>query len=270
MFRSFVLALASAFALTGSALAADLRSPPAPPPSPPALPPVYAWTGVYLGGQIGYGWGDNSGNVAFATPGGLAGGGSLGGDAQGVIGGGHVGYNLQINQWVIGLEGAVDATNLSRDVLIGVVDPSGATPGGTLAGSVQSDFQGSIRGRAGFAWDRLLIYGTSGVAFANFTRESNISGADAVGPFFAASSSRSTTRVGWTVGGGVEYAINNNWSVRGEYRYSDFGNIADLPSFPAAGLSYSGNRHLAQNQVQVGFSYRFGGVAAPAPVVAKY
>ena len=75
--------------------------------------------------------------------------------------------------------------------------------------------------------------------------------------------------MGWTAGGGIEYAINNNWSVMGEFRYSDFGHISDVPSYPFPGLSYTANRHLSQNQVQFGFSYKFNSFAPP-PVVAKY
>ena len=89
--------------------------------------------------------------------------------------------------------------------------------------------------------------------------------------FFAAGNPGQTVlRVGWTIGGGVEWAVNNNWSVRGEYRYADFGNLTDAPNqifYP--GSFYSGTRHLDQNQVQFGFNYKFGD-AASAPVIAKY
>ena len=239
-------------------------------PPPPSPVPVFTWTGFYLGGQIGYAWGDNDGTVAFATPGGLFGSDALvGNDAQGVIGGGHLGYNLQIDQWVVGAEGTVDGTTLSRNVLVPVIDPTGATPGGTVTGTVRSGLQGSIRGRAGVAFDRLLIYGTGGVAFAGFDTDLQISGTDAVGPFFA-SGSRSSTRTGWTAGGGVEYAITPNWSVFGEYRYSDFGHITDLTFPGVVGTIETADRHLAQNQVEVGFSYKFDSSgpetgAGPAP-----
>jgi opacity protein-like surface antigen len=189
-----------------------------------------------------------------------------------VIGGGNIGYNLQIDRWVIGVEGTADGTTLIQHLFTPVIDPTGNTPGGTVTGTVQSGMQGSIRGRAGIAFNRLLIYGTGGVAFAGFNTDLRISGTDAVGQFFT-SASRSTTRTGWTAGGGIEYAINNNWSVRGELRYSDFGQIQDVPFATVAGLSLSDNRHLAQNQVQVGFSYKFdssapetgAGPAGPAP-----
>ena len=76
------------------------------------------------------------------------------------------------------------------------------------------------------------------------------------------------TRSGWTVGGGLEYAITNNWSVRAEYRYSDFGGFNDFSAkalFPNSFVRH----HLTENQVQAGFSYKFDSFA-PAPVVAKY
>lgn len=94
----------------------------------------------------------------------------------------------------------------------------------------------------------------------------------AFGPF-GGSASASSTRVGWTVGGGLEYAITNNWSVRAEYRYTDFGHTTvfassfDTPTLGAAGVSL--NRYFIENSVQAGFSYKFD-TAAPPPVVAKY
>ena len=259
--HKLLLASISALALTVPVLAADL-----PPPPPPV--PVFSWTGIYLGGQIGYGWGDNTGGVSAATPGGLTGGGILLGDAQGVIGGAHIGYNIQINQWVLGVEGAVDGTNMTKSALVAINDPTGATPGGSVSSNVQSDLQGSVRARAGFAWDRLLIYGTAGVAFANFSSDINISVTDATGSYWA-DSNPTTTHTGWTAGGGAEYSINDHWSVRGEYRYSDFGHLVDSPASLTLGLGYSANRRLQQNQVEFGFSYRFNSFA-PVPVAARY
>ena len=241
----------------------------------PPPPPVFSWTGFYTGAQIGYAWGDNNGTIAYATPGGLSGDLFLGHDAQqGVIGGVHAGYNYQIDQFVIGVEGTVDPTTLYRNVLVlnpdVVADPTGALGiGTTVNGSVQSTIQGAIRARAGVAFDRVLFYGTGGVAFAAFKSYFQLFGIDLNGvtPFYA-SGIRSSTRTGWTAGAGVEYALNDNWSVQAEYRYSDFGHITDMPA-AGAGITYTAERHLAQNQVQAGFSYKFDSFA-PTPVVAKY
>ncbi len=261
---------------TAQASTAPVGAAPAPTANLPLPPPPLVfngWAGFYAGAQIGYVWGDNNGTIAFATPNGLLGDPSLGNSAQGVIGGVHVGYNYQINQFVIGVEGTVDPSTLYRNVLLlapdTVADPGAVLGiGNTVNGSVQSTIQGAIRARAGVAFDRLLIYGTGGVAFAEFKSYFQLYGIDLnLAPFYASDTS-SSSRVGWTAGGGVEYAINNNYSVIGEYRYSDFGHITDVPAFGATGLTYTANRHLTQNQVQVGFSYKFA--PPPPPVVSKY
>jgi iron complex outermembrane receptor protein len=265
---------------------ASAGAPPAVPP-PPSLPFVMNWTGFYLGAQIGYGYGDNDGSITYATPGGLAGQSNLGssaiivgggnnsnGDATGVIGGAHLGYNQQFDKWVIGVEGAVDPTVMSRSLSINVpntaADPTGALGiGATATGSIWSTIQGSVRARAGYAFDRMLFYGTGGFAVGAFGSNFQVYGNDlTLAPFYAADQ-HSTTRAGWTLGGGVEYAVNPHWSVRGEYRYTDFGHIGDLPAASSMGVAYAADRHLDQNQVQVGLSYKFG-EPVMAPVSAKY
>jgi outer membrane immunogenic protein len=254
MYRRVLLASVGAIALASSAFAADLPSR-APPPVyvPPA--PIFTWTGIYVGGQIGYAWGKSNTNlgdaygdyVSFST------------NNSGVIGGAHVGYNLQLSQFVVGLEGDVDGSSLSKTVSsspyisgYGLIVPT------SISGSL--GVQGSIRGRIGYAWDRVLLYATGGVAFGGFNGSiSTPYGYD----------STSTTRVGWTVGGGLEYAVTNNWSVRAEYRYAQFGHSTVYANNSFQNLGAYGNRTINENRVQVGFSYKFD-TAAPAPVVAKY
>jgi len=267
MYRRILLASVGAIALAGSAFAADLPSR-APPPVyvPPA--PIFTWTGIYIGGQIGYAWGTSNTNLgdnfgdytSFST------------NNSGVIGGAHVGYNLQLSQFVVGLEGDVDGSSLSKtvygDPLIGAGTGFGVFVPTTISGNL--GVQGSIRGRVGYAWDRVLLYATGGVAFGGFNGSiSTPIGYD----------SASTTRVGWTLGGGLEYAVTNNWSIRAEYRYTQFGHstVYANNSFGPSGVYYPllgaigayGNRTINENRVQIGFSYKFD-TAAPAPVVAKY
>jgi outer membrane immunogenic protein len=272
MVRKFLLASVGAIAFTGSAFAADLPSR-APPPVylPPA--PIFTWTGIYLGGQIGYAWGSGNLNFNGFDPfTGVAVTNGFGGSPSGVIGGAHVGYQYQINQWVVGLEGSVDGTSLNRTVNAGF--PGFLFPGSvtTVSASTSANIQGSIRGRLGVAWDRALIYATGGVAFGGFKTDYSI--VDAAVPLFA-NNNFSNTRVGWTVGGGIDYAVTNNWSVFAEYRYTNFGSVNSpgLLGFAAApvlaGAFASSNRQINQNQVQVGFSYKFD-TYAPPPVVAKY
>jgi outer membrane immunogenic protein len=275
MIRKLLLASVGAIALTGSALAADLPSRAPPPVYLPPVP-IFTWTGIYIGGQIGYAWGQDHNDFVTAFP---AGGllpvavfadNNFGQNPNGVIGGAHVGYNYQINQWVLGLEGDVNGTSMKKTVVFapgGFLAPVGFVGAGGVAATTRADIQGSIRGRIGVAWDRALLYATGGVAFGGFNTSYSF-----FSPLFATggTSSFSTTRVGWTVGGGIDYAVTNNWSVRAEYRYTDFGRSTNTPF---AGLLpggvFTGHRHFTENQVQVGFSYKFD-TFAPAPVVAKY
>jgi len=262
MRRQFLLASIGAITLTGSAFAADLTPPPPPPPVP-----IFTWTGVYLGGQVGYAWGTGNDHFSgFVPVPGVFVDSSIGGPPHGVIGGANVGYNYQINQWVLGLEGTVDGTSVTNNAA--VVFPS-IFGGATLSETTNASVQGSIRGRVGFAWDRLLIYGTGGVAFGGFKTDVTFAGTSAHVPFFS-TGYYSNTRVGWTVGGGLQYAITNNWSVRAEYRYTDFGNIREGIFGLPAGAFFNEGRQIRQNQVQVGFDYRFDMLPPPVPVVAKY
>jgi outer membrane immunogenic protein len=190
-----------------------------------------------------------------------------------VIGGANVGYNLQINQWVVGLEGSVDGTSLSTSTNASLPILGGLF---NVNANTSANIEGSIRGRVGIAWDRALIYATGGVAFGGFNTNYSIYGTDVFGNTFAGQNSFSNTRVGWTVGGGIQYAVTNNWSVRAEYRYTDFGSINNglfpgIASFDPllTGANLNDNRHLTQNQVQVGFDYKFD-LGGPVPVVAKY
>jgi outer membrane immunogenic protein len=262
MYRKLLLASAGAIALTGSAAMA------AEPPVYPPPPPLFTWTGIYLGGQVGYGWGTENERL-FASNGTLFFEGRFDSFLQGVIGGAHVGYNLQIDQWVLGLEGSVDGTSMTRTVTPTFFGNIANVT--SISEETSTDVQGSVRGRLGVAFDRLLFYATGGVAFgdfkANFANTTRLGFLPVGGPF-----SFSTTRTGWTVGGGIEYAVTNNWSVRGEYRYTDFGTFRDAPfatSFTGGFVATANHRFTQQNQVQVGFSYKFD-TWVPAPVVAKY
>ena len=269
MSNKFLLAAASAVAFTGPAFAAE----PLPPPPPP--PPVFTWTGVYIGGQIGGVWGSGalSNFNGFDPFTGAFINSSIGGTPSGVIGGGHIGAQGQYDQWVLGIEGSVDGTSLTKTVNAAFPNFLG---GALLRAHTSADIQGSIRGKIGIAWDRFMIYGTGGVAFAGFSTDFDIASGGFVTPggvvipAFVASNSFSRTRTGWTVGGGAQYAITPNWWVFVEYRFSDFGSIRNgaFPNLPN-GVFFNGSRRLQENQVQAGLSYKFDWYTPP-PVVAKY
>lgn len=219
MLRKILMSTVVIFGAMGAASAADLPNTKAPPAYIPP-PPMFTWTGVYVGAQIGYMWGDTS---------------PYGYTANGVVGGLHAGYNYQMGQFVAGLEGDVNATSFDGS----------AFNGGYY--SSRENIDGSFRGRLGIAWDRALLYGTGGLAIAGFNNTYDYTG-------------YSNTRLGWTVGGGIEYALDNNWSVRGEYRYTDFGTTHDGRF----------NNNQTDNRVQLGISYKFDMFAPPGAVVAKY
>lgn len=247
MRRQFLLASVGAIALTGSAFAAE------PAPLPPPVP-IFSWTGLYIGGQIGGAWDKDTSTITVFDP--VAGTAFLTGSTanpSGVIGGGHLGYNLQIGPWVAGIEGTIDGTSIR----------STSNPFFGFADQMSTPIQGSIQAHAGYAFDRVLIYATGGAAFAGIDNTYSV-----IAPGTEEKISR--TRSGWTVGGGIAYALTNNWSIRAEYRYSDFGHYFDFPFavfVPAGGLLQV-QHHLTENQVQFGVSYNFA--APPAPVVAKY
>jgi len=224
-----------------AALAADLPYRKEAPVYTPPPPPAFTWSGVYIGGQVGYGWGTSH---VYNETDGLT---EPNLSQSGVVGGAHIGYNYQVSQFVFGLEGDVNGSS-ERDSEYN--DP--------IAYSLRKNVDASIRGRIGYAFDRVLIYATGGGAYGDFHTSYND------GIYY---DSFNHGRFGWTVGGGIEYAIDNNWSVRAEYRYTDYGHIYD---YPVSAADDSVSQHVRDNRVQVGFSYKFDLFPAPAPIVSKY
>ena len=142
---------------------------------------------------------------------------------------------------------------------------------GSMTASSNAGVQGSVRGRLGIAFDRLLLYGTGGVAITSF----NTTYFDTTGFFTGVPGTNTTisnTRAGFTFGGGVEYAVTDNWSVQAEYRYSKFGHIIGLSvrqseqlCAPIRAAIVVAQHYLNESQVQVGFSYRFDMMVPPPP-----
>jgi outer membrane immunogenic protein len=285
MLRRILLASAGAMALTGAAFAADLRAPPPPPP-----PPVFTWTGFYVGINAGYHWGSSTFNFTSTDTSGLAVGGGLGAaqafgtipttgasGANGFIGGGQVGYNYQIDTFVLGLELDIDGAT-GRDSSSALLSnvPAGFTISTLTQSEQQLDWLGTLRARIGWTpIDRLLIYGTGGLAFGRSSASFSVVNAAANPPL--ADFASNSTSVGWTAGGGIEYALPDewsNWSVKVEYLYYDLGRTTgtvfyqniDLAGAPESS-SLSGRIRHDGNIVRAGLNYKFN---YPAPVVAKY
>jgi len=130
------------------------------------------------------------------------------------------------NNWVVGVEGDFNWVEVKNTQTLTAAQLAGAVtfiPGDSLA--VKTNWQSSVRGSVGYAWDRVLAYVTGGVAFANMQASSNFI---AIGIFPASAGSQTKTLTGGTVGAGIAYAVTKNWDIGAEYRYtrydgSDFG-----------------------------------------------
>src|SRR4051812_12723213 len=185
--KKLLLSSVALLGLSAAAFAADLPSRRAA-PAPYVAVPVFTWTGFYVGVNAGYGFSNNDRNGlgSFnAVPGSLTGTpaalgfagtvtqGGLSRDNSGFVGGGQIGYNYQIGQWVIGIEADLQFADLNKSNTGDVVTliPAVGNPG--IPGFVGArnanfggiDWFGTVRGRLGYAIDRLLVYGTGGFAF---------------------------------------------------------------------------------------------------------
>lgn len=227
MLKVLVAALAVLALASGSVKAADMATK-APPPSVAA--PV-GWAGWYIGGNVGYGWNNASVGIASSTPvlGALIGIGtipsSLATDPKGVLGGLQAGYNYQINKTVLGVEADLSLADISGNAA--VRNPGPVLPFATYTTSVAQrlGWFGTLRGRIGFTpADKLLVYGTGGLAFGSSNFSGNIQ-RSAILLNFGVPASSDVVRTGWTAGAGAEYALSNKWSVKAEYLYYNLGNV---------------------------------------------
>lgn len=216
--KKFVTTIA--FILTAStAMAADaVYEAPAAPVADVA--PAFSWNGFNIGIQGGYGWynQDVSGGGATDTA-----------DFDGGLLGGFVGYNYDLgNNWVVGLEADFEKSWADGSADLGGPDVE-----------YGFDWQGSVRGRVGYAFDRALIYGTAGWAYGSGYLD------------IPAFSSEKETFNGYTVGVGLDYAFTDMMFGRVEYRYTDFGN----KDFSLGGASV--NSDVDQHAIRVGLGVKF-------------
>ena len=233
--RRFVVALLGLIAIgVGAASAADLpvKAPPAPVVAPP-----YNWSGIYIGGTVGYAWGHSRhcDTPAFCTN---------GFNVDGVVGGGEVGYNWQWNNWVLGLEADFSGSDAKGDTAT-VPGVFGCGPGAIC--HTKLDWFGTVRGRVGWAFDRFLPYVTGGYAYGRLYADLGIP------PVTSASGTRS----GWTIGGGLEYALPwDHWSVKVEYLYVDLDDLFYDTAQVCGSLSCTAvNNHFSI--ARAGINYRF-------------
>ncbi len=210
-------------ALGGTALAADLGEYQAPEPADQgfseAQPAGPNWTGFQAGVDLGYGWGKAKGSLP---------GGAYKDTDGGAVGGGHVGYNVQVApNVVVGAEADLMATDIK---------PKSTVGGATVENEI--DWMSTVRGKAGVTIDQFLVYGTGGAALAG-VKTTVPTGSDR------------ETKLGWTLGAGTEAMLTENVSTRVEYLYSDFGkDTAVIGNTP---VSTDLNTHILRG----GLSYKF-------------
>ncbi len=209
--KATLLGGAAATLLSVSAFGADLGLPPAPPPLPP-----FSWTGCYGGGQVGGGFGQKDLTDTVGTFAGFSGFASANLNISGYMLGAQIGCDYQFaSNWVIGIEGAAAGGNIGGNT---AVAQPGAIAGDSATFKETTDFLTSTTARIGFAWDHWLLYAKGGGAWAG-DRYSAI-GAFQGTPYDLEGLE---TRLGWTAGGGIEWALWQSWSVKLEYDYYGFG-----------------------------------------------
>jgi outer membrane immunogenic protein len=267
----FCLAIVVGCALPVGAQAADLAR--APMYAAP-MAAIYDWTGFYIGGNAGGGWQDNR-SASFIPNGALAS--ILGGPppqsfhTSGALGGAQYGYNWHFHpNWVAGVEVDFDFSDIKGSGSANFLGIGGLAP--QLYSSKASEdikWFGTVRGRLGFVpISNLLVYGTGGFAYGKVDQSASIVnvGGTTVGvgtatcagftTCYAGTSSRTAT--GWSAGGGAEYGLSRNWTIRAEYLYVDLGRNNFAVTGVAPGDSFTARFNPTTfNVVRGGFNFRF-------------
>lgn len=205
--KKFLIAAALLASVTGFAQAADpIMDPPV-----VAAPDLFDWSGFYLGAAVGA----QQVNVVTTAPN------FVQPSGMGFTGGVFAGGNMQIDNFVLGVEGDIEFSSFSASAPC--FNPA-------FVCTTNLNAQGSLRGRIGFAADRALLYVTGGLAAARFGGQTALGGV---------TFPDSSTRIGWTLGAGIDMAVTDTVFVRGQYRYSNYGTRTmnyDVP-YPTVGVS---------------------------------
>jgi outer membrane immunogenic protein len=218
---------------SGAAFAADIavvRRPPPPAPVPTPIPYIYNWTGFYIGGNLGGAWESSTITDPFF-------GVSFSNSRSGFVGGGQVGYNWQLSpQWVIGIEGTFDGTDIrSEDASLAL----------GLVATSKVDWIATVAGRLGWAANNWLFYAKGGGGWVHDT----VTLTDVTG--FSVSTSDS--KGGWLVGAGIEYGITQNWTIKVEWDHIGLDSTTGPGFTPFDTVSVS--RHF--ELVTAGLNYKF-------------
>jgi outer membrane immunogenic protein len=263
MMQKILIAAAAGLLVATPTFAADMPVK-APRAAPVAVAAVYNWTGFYIGGHAGYGWGETNSTIlesSNAFPAGTV----NKNEFDGVLAGGQIGLNYQTGQWVFGVEADFSWSDINGDNVHPAVNP--------VARQSETHSEVSwvitLTGRLGITTGPALFYVKGGGAWADFDSQSqtiNTTNGD-----ITQATSGGETRFGWIVGGGLEYAFAGNWSAKVEYNYLDFGKERVTRS----GYNFVNDEPVTNQRdadthlhiVKFGINYRFG---VGGPVVARY
>lgn len=251
-----------AFMALGTAVAGAADLPAKPYTKAPPPPPPFSWTGFYVGANIGGAWARNGWrDPLFLT--------DYHNNSGAFIGGGQMGGNYQIGNFVIGGEWDFDwagNNNNNNNNTTGVLVPGV----GAIAVTGHNHWVTTVAARFGYAVDNWLMYGKAGggwVGNNNWTITNVTTGVSLTCGNFINNCGNNTG--GWLVGAGYEYAFTNNWTVRLEYNYLGLGNRTAV--IPATAPLLAGDTFISSNRnvqmVKVGVNYLFN---SGAPVAARY
>jgi outer membrane immunogenic protein len=236
--------------LVGShAIAADL--PQAYQPAPVAAPPP-SWTGFYIGANVGGAWQDVSATPVSIINGVFINPATTNFSGAGALAGAQAGFNYQISNFLVGLEGDFSWTNAKASI---TTLGAGFLTGAVGTGTAQTDWYATLGPRLGFVFNDLLFYSKGGAAWTSATYSGSTT-------FLVTTTVAPTqfTAIGWMVGGGAEWSFAYSWSLKAEYNYLNFGTknfttIGTAPGFlPVVGTNSVKD---TANIGKLGVNYRF-------------
>jgi outer membrane immunogenic protein len=270
--KNFFAALTTVVAVvTGPALAADMNVKPMPVKAP-MMPAAYNWTGFYIGVNAGGAWANfdpttstvfsPTGYFALSSVPAIAAAGLQTSNPSGFTGGGQAGYNWQSGFVVFGVEADFEALHLSGTTTTGAVYPCCAPTAFSITSTTNTNWLFTARPRIGIANNNWLFYATGGLAVTDLHGTFTFADTFATA---AESASISTTKAGWTVGGGVEAALWGNWILRGEYLYVNMGTetvtstnlVAFTPRIAFPTNVFTHTMDLKASIARAGLSYKF-------------
>lgn len=253
MLTTSVLALALSASVAAAGGKMDPIIEPAPVAPPPPTAPAYDWTGFYVGGHLGAGRADidvidrdgyngidGAGDFDYSTD-------------TGLIGGVQAGYNLQSGNFVYGIEGELGYMDLDGSEQFPDFQGDPARVDDSVA-AIEMGAYGTLTGRAGFAADNVLFYAKGGVAAAR--AEVSYTDPNPTGVVLDSGTSAKETMTGWTLGGGVEYGVSQNFTVKAEYMYMDLGDITHTATTPQ-GSEFRFKHEVTAHTFKIGANYRF-------------